>query len=53
MAKTGEKKIERLIVYVDGFNLYNGLHDAGKNTLLWLDVVKLASFSDHGPRWFK
>jgi hypothetical protein len=34
--------VERLIVYVDGFNLYNGLHDAAGNRLLWLDIVRLA-----------
>lgn len=39
---TPGKKIERLIVYIDGFNLYNGLHDAAGHKLLWLDVVKLA-----------
>ena len=33
---------ERLIVYVDGFNLYHGLHDAAGTRLLWLDLVKLA-----------
>ncbi|GAA1733082.1 NYN domain-containing protein [Microbacterium paludicola] len=36
-----EKKLEKLIVYIDGFNLYNGLHDAAGNQLLWLDIVKL------------
>ncbi len=34
---------ERLIVYIDGFNLYHGLHDAAGNRLLWLDIVKLAT----------
>lgn len=38
----GVEKVERLIVYIDGFNLYNGLHDAAGNRLLWLDIVKLA-----------
>lgn len=33
---------DRLIVYVDGFNLYHGLHDATKRELLWLDLVALA-----------
>lgn len=32
---------ERLIAYIDGFNLYHGLHDAAGTRLLWLDVVKL------------
>lgn len=33
---------ETLIVYIDGFNLYHGLHDASGCRLLWLDVVTLA-----------
>lgn len=33
---------ERLMVYVDGFNLYHGLHDAYGHRMLWLDLVKLA-----------
>lgn len=33
---------ERLIVYVDGFNLYHGLHDAARCRWLWLDLVALA-----------
>ncbi|UOR02047.1 NYN domain-containing protein [Leucobacter allii] len=33
---------DRLIVYVDGFNLYHGLHEAARCELLWLDLVKLA-----------
>ena len=33
---------ERLIVYVDGFNLYHGLHDATGRANLWLDLVALA-----------
>jgi len=31
-----------LRVYVDGFNLYYGLHDQARCRLLWLDLVKLA-----------
>lgn len=31
-----------LIVYVDGFNLYHGLHDKYGHRFLWLDLVKLA-----------
>lgn len=31
-----------LIVYIDGFNLYHGLHDASGRSKLWLDVVALA-----------
>lgn len=33
---------ERLIVYVDGFNLYHGLHETAGTRLLWLDLVALA-----------
>ena len=32
----------RLIVYVDGFNLYHGLHDEARCRLLWLDLVELS-----------
>lgn len=32
----------RLIVYVDGFNLYHGLHDTSRYKYLWLDLVQLA-----------
>lgn len=31
----------RAIAYVDGFNLYNGLHDAYGHRYLWLDLVRL------------
>jgi len=31
-----------LVVYVDGFNLYHGLHDAAGRRRLWLDLVALA-----------
>jgi uncharacterized LabA/DUF88 family protein len=33
---------ERLIVYIDGFNLYYGLHDVSGHSLLWIDLVALA-----------
>lgn len=33
---------QRLGVYVDGFNLYHGIHDWSRCRLLWLDLVKLA-----------
>lgn len=39
---------ERLIAYVDGFNLYHGLHQAAGTRLLWLDLVKLVE--DLRPR---
>lgn len=32
---------ERLIAYVDGFNLYHGIHDSAGCRWLWLDLVKL------------
>ncbi|GGF15540.1 hypothetical protein GCM10011399_06670 [Subtercola lobariae] len=31
----------KAIAYVDGFNLYNGIHDAFQHRYLWLDLVKL------------
>ncbi|WP_030978381.1 NYN domain-containing protein [Streptomyces sp. NRRL S-1824] len=34
--------MSELIVYVDGFNLYHGLHDKYGRRLLWLDLVKLS-----------
>lgn len=34
--------VERLIVYVDGFNLYHGMHDWAGCRKLWLDLVALA-----------
>ena len=33
---------ERLIVYIDGFNLYHGMHDTFGRSTLWLDLVALA-----------
>lgn len=33
---------ERLAVYVDGFNLYHGLHDKWKCRYLWLDLEGMA-----------
>lgn len=33
---------DRLIVYVDGFNLYHGLHDKWRCQQLWLDLDALA-----------
>jgi uncharacterized LabA/DUF88 family protein len=35
-------KKERVIVYVDGFNLYFGLLEAGFNNCKWLNINKLA-----------
>lgn len=36
------KKIERVIVYIDGFNLYFGMREAGFDQCRWLNVLKLA-----------
>jgi uncharacterized LabA/DUF88 family protein len=36
-------KKERVIVYVDGFNLYFGLLEAGFNNCKWLNINKLAA----------
>jgi uncharacterized LabA/DUF88 family protein len=33
--------VERLIAYVDGFNLYFGLREAGWQRFLWLDIEQL------------
>lgn len=35
------KKKERVVVYVDGFNLYFGIKDAGLSAYKWLDINKL------------
>lgn len=32
---------QRLIVYIDGFNLYHGLKDQFGRSMLWLDLVSL------------
>ena len=32
---------ERVIAYIDGFNLYNGLKDSGFNRFKWLDIQLL------------
>lgn len=37
-----EKPTERLIVYVDGFNLYHGMHQEFGRSAHWLDLVSLA-----------
>ena len=35
--------MKRVIVYIDGFNLYHGLVESGLRKYLWLDLSKLAS----------
>jgi uncharacterized LabA/DUF88 family protein len=34
--------VSQLIVYVDGFNLYHGIHEKWGRRYLWLDLVALA-----------
>jgi len=36
------QKKERVIAYVDGFNLYFGMKDSGHNDTLWLNIQLLA-----------
>jgi hypothetical protein len=36
-------KKERVIVYVDGFNMYFGLLEAGFNNCKWLNISKLVN----------
>lgn len=36
------KPVDRMMVYIDGFNLYHGMHDEFGRSTLWLDVVALA-----------
>lgn len=36
-----EQKKNRVVVYIDGFNLYFGMKDAGFNRCKWLNVEKL------------
>lgn len=36
-----QKMPKTLIAYVDGFNLYNGIHDAFGHRYLWLDLIKV------------
>ena len=38
-----EQKKERVIAYIDGFNLYFGMMEAGYNNCRWLNISKLAS----------
>ncbi|MCW2120450.1 NYN domain-containing protein [Flavobacterium sp. 7A] len=35
-------KKERVIVYIDGFNLYFGMLEAGFDYCKWLDVIQLS-----------
>lgn len=34
---------ERVIVYIDGYNLYNGMKDSGFERYKWLDIQSLAT----------
>lgn len=38
-----EHKKERVVAYIDGFNLYFGMRDAGFDNCRWLNVSKLAN----------
>lgn len=38
-----EEKIKRVIAYIDGFNLYFGIKDAGFSHCKWLDIHKLVA----------
>lgn len=38
-----EKKKERVIIYIDGFNLYFGIKEAGYNQCKWLDLQLLGA----------
>ena len=38
-----DSTIERVAVYIDGLNLYNGLREAGLVRFLWLDLVAFAT----------
>ena len=35
--------MSRVVTYIDGFNLYFGLRDAGLKRYYWLDLVALSS----------
>ena len=34
--------MERVIVYIDGFNLYFGIREKFGKKFLWLDLIKLS-----------
>jgi hypothetical protein len=36
--------VERVVAYIDGFNLYRGLKDDHQRKYLWLDLQTLAAF---------
>lgn len=38
-----EMGLERVITYIDGFNLYHGLMEAGLGSSRWLDLAKLGA----------
>jgi uncharacterized LabA/DUF88 family protein len=41
MMQEKEKKRERVVAYIDGFNLYFGMREAGFNNCRWLNIHKL------------
>lgn len=38
-----EQEKERVVAYIDGFNLYFGMRDAGFDNFRWLNITKLVS----------
>ncbi|MBK6701492.1 MAG: hypothetical protein IPG55_16725 [Saprospiraceae bacterium] len=38
-----EQKKERVVAYIDGFNLYFGMREAGFDNCRWLNISKLVS----------
>lgn len=49
-----ENKKERVIAYIDGYNLYFGLKESGFNRYLWLNIQKLvASLLTHNQELVK
>ncbi len=43
LTEESRKEKERVIAYIDGFNLYFGMKHGGWNDLLWLNVQQLAT----------
>jgi len=38
-----DRRVRRVVAYIDGFNLYHGLRDGYDRRFLWLDLVRLCS----------
>jgi uncharacterized LabA/DUF88 family protein len=43
MSRKKVSKSERVVVYIDGFNLYFGIKSKGWKSFYWLDIVKLSN----------